>query len=52
MLCFILSGFPPFIAIPDIPGAITLGGYDILDPHTHSRIREYLDGSKADVVMR
>lgn len=42
----------PSTAIPDLPGAITLGGCDILDLRTHSRIREYLGSRKADVVMR
>ena len=38
--------------IPDLPGAITLGGCDILDSLTHDKIKEYLGGRKADVVMR
>lgn len=38
-------------SIADLPGAITLGGCDILDSQTHDKIKQYLGGRKADVVM-
>ena len=55
-MAFFISHLPCVIitvtAIPDLPGAITLGECDILNPQTHNRILHCLNGRKADVVMR
>ena len=39
-------------AITSLPGVIVKDGWDITNPEVHKRITEFLNGKKANVIMR